>query len=208
MRSFVVTTAVPVLAFLFCNLSVSAQQIISSAPIVESPATGEVVLSESVVGEPLVTNSASSTQASNAYVCPKCGRVHGRPAGSTRGSSVQQVSSQAPTASNSSPRGRGPVSNVLAALNAQRSRQGVRGLRYDPVLQRVAERRAQQMASMRLKSHPPGSFSPGRYEGVGWSSSFSPSGVSACYTSDPSMTYAGAAMARGSDGVYFAVVYR
>ncbi len=64
------------------------------------------------------------------------------------------------------------------------------------------------MAATGNKNHPPGSFSPGRYEGVGWSSSFSPSGVSACYTSDPRMTVAGAAMATGRDGVYFCVVYR
>ncbi len=93
-------------------------------------------------------------------------------------------------------------------LNNQRSRQGLRTLRYDATLQSVAERRARQMASMGLKSHPPGSFAPGRYEGVGWSSSFSPRGVSACYTSDPRMTAAGAAMVTGRDGVYFAVVYR
>jgi hypothetical protein len=64
------------------------------------------------------------------------------------------------------------------------------------------------MASMNLKSHPPGSYAPGTYEGVGWSSSYSPSGVSACFTSDSRMQVAGAAMATGSDGVYFAVVYR
>ncbi|MCA9140076.1 MAG: hypothetical protein KDB00_25060 [Planctomycetales bacterium] len=98
--------------------------------------------------------------------------------------------------------------NVLSMLNGQRSRQGLRSLRYDPALQAVAERRAQQMASSGLKSHPPGSFAPGRYEGVGWSSSFSPNGVSACYTSDPNMSAAGAAMVTGRDGVYFAVVYR
>ncbi|MEL6111132.1 MAG: hypothetical protein AAFU85_34425, partial [Planctomycetota bacterium] len=98
--------------------------------------------------------------------------------------------------------------NVLSMLNAQRSRQGLRSLRYDPVLQSVAERRVQLMASTGRKGHPPGSFAPGRYEGVGWSSSFSPRGVSACYTSNPNMTVAGAAMARGRDGVYFAVVYR
>ncbi|MFK8110697.1 MAG: CAP domain-containing protein, partial [Rubripirellula sp.] len=81
-------------------------------------------------------------------------------------------------------------------------------LRYDPQLQAVAERRAQTMASMGLKNHPPGSFSPGRYEGVGWSSSYAPSGVSACFTTDTRMQAAGAAMATGRDGVYFAVVYR
>jgi len=102
----------------------------------------------------------------------------------------------------------GGAQNVLAVLNRQRSRQGLSGLRYDPVLQAVAERRVRLMASTGTKSHPPGSFAPGRYEGVGWSSSYSPSGVHACYTSNPNMTVAGAAMARGRDGVYFAVVYR
>ncbi|WP_430451230.1 CAP domain-containing protein [Rhodopirellula europaea] len=96
----------------------------------------------------------------------------------------------------------------MTTLNAQRSRQGLRGLAYDPQLQAVAERRAQLMASTGLKTHPSGSFAPGRYEGVGWSSSHTPAGVSACYTSDPNMRVAGAAMARGRDGVYFCVVYR
>ena len=98
--------------------------------------------------------------------------------------------------------------NVLGLLNQQRSRQGLRTLRYDATLQAVAERRAQTMARMGLKGHPPGSFAPGRYEGVGWNSSYSPRGVNACYTSDPRMSAAGAAMVRGRDGVYFAVVYR
>ncbi|MEL7336083.1 MAG: CAP domain-containing protein [Planctomycetota bacterium] len=102
----------------------------------------------------------------------------------------------------------GGTQNVLSTLNAQRSRQGLRSLIYDPSLQAVAQRRAQLMASMGTKTHPPGSFSPGRYEGVGWSSSYSNNAVYACYTSDPSMTYAGAAMATGRDGVYFCVVYR
>lgn len=100
------------------------------------------------------------------------------------------------------------VSNVIAMLNKQRSRQGIGTLTFDPALQAVAQRRAQQMASSRTKSHPPGSFAPGRYEGVGWSSSYTPGSVMACYTSDPNMRAAGAAMATGSDGVYFAVVYR
>jgi len=118
------------------------------------------------------------------------------------------IRSATPVAPNSRLTARGGIRNVLAALNAQRQRRGVGVLRFDPRLQAVAERRAQLMASRAIKGHPPGSFSPGRYEGVGWSSSYSPSGVSACYTSDPRMQYAGAAMATGSDGVYFAVVYR
>lgn len=103
---------------------------------------------------------------------------------------------------------RGGTANVLASLNAQRARQGLASLAPDPALQAVAQRRAALMASTGTKSHPPGSFAPGRYEGVGWSSSYSPSGVSACFTSDPNMRVAGAAMATGRDGVYFCVVYR
>ena len=100
------------------------------------------------------------------------------------------------------------ASNVLSTLNAQRARQGIGQLGFDPALQAVAERRAAEMARSGSKSHPPGSYAPGRYEGVGWSSSYSPSAVSACYTSDSRMRFAGAAMATGRDGVYFAVVYR
>ena len=160
-----------------------------------------------------VASAQTSVSTSQTYVCPKCGKVHARPASATQTTAVsnpqyQAVSHSAPVASSSAMRATGGISNVLASLNAQRARQGIRSLRYDPQLQAVAERRAQTMASMRMKNHPPGSFAPGRYEGVGWSSSYSPSGVSACYTSDSRMQYAGAAMATGSDGVYFAVVYR
>ena len=142
-----------------------------------------------------------SQPVSSGFVCPKCGRIHAtRPAVQTVSASTNQ-----PTQGTVS---RGGIQNVLGLLNGQRSRQGLRSLRYDAALQAVAERRARQMASMGMKSHPPGSFAPGRYEGVGWSSSYSPSGVHACYTSDPNMTTAGAAMVPGRDGVYFAVVYR
>ena len=158
---------------------------------------------------------AAAQTVSSGYVCPQCGRVHANQSspqstvthyGSQPGSVAQTTYTQPsqPQPSSSS----GGASNVLSMLNAQRARQGIGALSYDPTLQAVAQRRAQQMASRGLKSHPPGSFSPGRYEGVGWSSSFSPSGVSACYTSDRSMRAAGAAMVRGRDGVYFAVVYR
>ena len=173
-------------------------------------------------------NIASSSIAQQVgVVCPKCGKIHGSatssvvqasatipqasysvnsstpmpsasiamPANSSQGASSQGASSQG-------------VSNVLSTLNAQRARQGIGQLGYDSELQAVAERRAAEMARSGLKSHPPGSYSPGRYEGVGWSSSYSPSGVSACFTSDSRMRVAGAAMATGRDGVYFAVVYR
>ncbi len=160
--------------------------------------------------------------------CPKCGKVHAvttntvpQPTTSVAQTawsapevySSQRVAISAPVTSTAgSLSGTSNVSsgirNVLSRLNAQRSRQGLRSLRYDSSLQAVAERRARLMASTGTKSHPPGSFAPGRYEGVGWSSSFSPSGVHACYTSDPNMTSAGAAMAQGSDGMYFVVVYR
>ncbi|MGV3484811.1 MAG: CAP domain-containing protein [Planctomycetaceae bacterium] len=151
----------------------------------------------------LGTASQSSVHADVApAVCPKCGKIHG-----ASSSGVVQASATMPQAS--LPQASAPgVTNVLSALNAQRARNGVGQLGFDPQLQVVAERRALQMARTGRKSHPPGSFAPGRYEGVGWSSSYSPSGVSACYTSDSRMRVAGAAMATGRDGVYFAVVYR
>ncbi len=170
-------------------------------------------------------NIASSSIAQQVgVVCPKCGKIHG-----SATSSVVQASATIPQASYSvnsysstplpsasiampqtSSHGASSqgVSNVLSTLNAQRARQGIGQLGYDSELQAVAERRAAEMARSGLKSHPLGSYSPGRYEGVGWSSSYSPSGVSACFTSDSRMRVAGAAMATGRDGVYFAVVYR
>ena len=163
--------------------SASAQTVLTSVPSVSSPGV----------------------------VCPQCGKVHAPGAdaiGSAAsnwqpGGEIQLVRAEPAVLA----AGNG-TQNVLSMLNQQRARQGIGFLQYDPQLQAVAQRRAQLMASMGLKNHPPGSFSPGRYEGVGWSSSFSPAGVSACYTSDSRMQYAGAAMATGRDGVYFAVVYR
>lgn len=197
-----------------------------------------LVLSGLVGGFPLgvqtataqrVVRSTTVSPATETYVCSKCGRLHRRtvtsravsPSSETvtryRPAEVDAATTTRREAGESN-RGRparrlasavrGGVSRVLDVLNRQRARQGLGTLRYDPQLQEVANRRVQRMAAMGLKGHPPGSFSPGRYEGVGWSSSFSPSGVSACYTSDPRMSVAGAAMARGRDGVYFCVVYR
>lgn len=156
------------------------------------------------------------------YVCPECGKIHTRTSVESRRfpSSAPSTIDAQPTivtarkppisgvVSVPRPDTRSETSNVLGMLNAQRARQGIASLRYDPELQAVAERRVRQMAASSLKDHPPGSIAPGTHEGVGWSSSYSPSGVSACYTSDTRMRYAGAAMATGRDGVYFAVVYR
>lgn len=156
-------------------------------------------------------SNVASAQESAGVVCAKCGKIHGPRNGGTsqspvlNGGSVSPVSYSAESGRSVSGNG---SSNVLGMLNGQRARQGVGALSFDPQLQAVAERRARQMAQTGNKNHPPGSFSPGRYEGVGWSSSFSPSGVSACYTSDSRMRFAGAAMAVGRDGCYFAVVYR
>ncbi len=167
--------------------SASGQQIVSSSPVVTTQAT------------------VSGTTA-NSYYCAKCGTYHTRSGGASQSST--SLASPVIQTSGSSLSSSGGTSNVLSALNAQRARQGLGSLAMDSQLQAVAERRAQLMASTGSKSHPPGSFSPGRYEGVGWSSSYSPSGVSACFTSDPNMRVAGAAMATGRDGVYFCVVYR
>ncbi|KAA1261803.1 hypothetical protein LF1_43630 [Rubripirellula obstinata] len=174
-------------------------------------ALSQGISSPVVISQPSVVAQAGTSGGS--YYCAKCGTYHTRSAtGASQRQQVQQVGyqkgSQSVPSAQSGLRGGGGVQNVLATLNAQRARQGVGSLRYDPALQAVAARRAQMMASMNLKSHPPGSYAPGTYEGVGWSSSYSPSGVSACFTSDARMKAAGAAMATGSDGVYFAVVYR
>ena len=167
--------------------SASGQQIVSSSPVV-------------------ITQAIVPGTTGNSYYCAKCGTYHTRSGGASQSST--SLSSPVIQTSGSSLSSSGGTSNVLSALNAQRARQGLGSLAMDSQLQAVAERRAQLMASTGTKSHPRGSFSPGRYEGVGWSSSYSPSGVSACFTSDPNMRVAGAAMATGRDGVYFCVVYR
>ncbi len=164
-------------------LSASAQQVISVQPMI-------------------TTMPSTSVISSNQYYCAKCGQYHSRP-----GAGASSVSAPASSSHRGLSAG-GGVRNVLAALNAQRAQQGVGSLASDGQLQAVAQQRAQLMASTGTKTHPPGSYAPGRYEGVGWSSSYSPSAVSACFTSDPSMRVAGAAMATGRDGVYFCVVYR
>ncbi|MEM9585862.1 MAG: CAP domain-containing protein [Planctomycetota bacterium] len=166
--------------------------------------------SQTVVSTPTATVMPSrvvvtgTAVASAGTVCPKCGRIHA----ASNAVMPTSATSTVTLASSLSRASQGGTSNVLSTLNAQRSRRGLGTLSYDPSLQAVAERRALQMAASGRKGHPPGSFSPGRYEGVGWSSSFSPSGVSACFTNDPRMRAAGAAMATGRDGVYFCVVYR
>tara|TARA_R110002049_G_scaffold27321_2_gene94105 strand:+ start:219446 stop:220000 length:555 start_codon:yes stop_codon:yes gene_type:complete len=158
-----------------------------------------------VAAETYVSTAPASGQS---YYCEKCGKYHTRATSNVVPTSYTAPASRPVATNQSSSYSGGGMRNVLSMLNNQRARMGIAGLQYDSQLQAVAERRARKMASMGLKSHPPGSFSPGRYEGVGWSSSFSPSGVSACFTSDTRMRYAGAAMATGRDGVYFAVVYR
>ncbi len=164
------------------------------------------VASVQTSNERVVVSQASASSSSHSPMASDS--VSGIVVENSAASSVRPVAAEIPMAATSSLRSRGGVVNVLAELNAQRARLGVRVLQFDPVLQEVAQRRAQMMASRGLKGHPPGSFSPGRYEGVGWSGSYSPSHVSACFTSDSRMVAAGAAMATGSDGVYFAVVYR
>jgi len=181
--------------------------------VANGPAVGSnsVIVSTTPSGTAWSSQPIRVSQPAGSVACPKCGRVHSTrtsvaaPSMATADGAIAQTSFRPATASTVSSAG---PQNVLGVLNRQRSRQGLRSLRYDAALQAVAERRVRLMARTGTKSHPPGSFAPGRYEGVGWSSSYSPSGVHACYTSNPSMTAAGAAMARGRDGVYFAVVYR
>jgi hypothetical protein len=197
---------------------------VAAATVMLSVISSERVSAQNMITPTMVASPIAATSVpGDTYYCAKCGKYHTRSAPNASASpSVQQVGFQSAGVVSSTPasdstasvprasglRGGAAVQNVLSALNGQRARQGIGSLRYDPALQAVAERRAQMMASMSLKSHPPGSYAPGTYEGVGWSSSYSPSGVSACFTSDSRMQAAGAAMATGRDGVYFAVVYR
>ena len=179
-----------------------------------SRVTAQTITSEAVTGGGNLTET---------YYCQKCQKYHTRqvsspvvssaPVQGNVGQSVNMTQTaqvqysqpvQTPTLTRSSSGAR----NVLDMLNNQRARRGLGSLQYDPQLQVVAERRASRMAASGQKGHPSGSFAPGRYEGVGWNSSYSPSGVSACFTSDPRMRAAGAAMVSGRDGVYFCVVYR
>lgn len=147
-------------------------------------------------GESIVSSSYQVSEAlagdSGVYFCEKCGAFH-------ESANVSVVSN---TGSGSIAR------NALSMLNTQRLRAGVSQLMPDAALQAVADRRAAAMAASGRKRHPPGSFAPGRYEGVGWSSSMSPSEIRACFTTDSRMQAAGAAMVPGRDGVYFCVVYR
>lgn len=177
------------------------------------------VTAQTVTSEVVTTNGNSA----ETYYCQKCQKYHTRQVSRPVVSSVPvqgtvaqpvnttqaaQVQYSQPVQASTSPRSSSGASNVLDMLNNQRSRRGLGSLQYDPQLQIVAERRASRMAASGQKGHPSGSFAPGRYEGVGWNSSYSPSGVSACFTSDPRMRAAGAAMVSGRDGVYFCVVYR
>lgn len=194
----------------FLGTTAHAQTLVSTQETYVCPKCGKVHVRKGPTSgaRAVTTPSSRTTVAPVVYQSTPSYRSTSGSSASDQAGSYQATSAAAPVASSSRLRAGRGIANVLAALNAQRARQGVPSLRYDPQLQAVAQRRAQRMASSGLKNHPPGSFAPGRYEGVGWSSSYSPAGVSACYTSDSRMRYAGAAMATGRDGVYFAVVYR
>ncbi|MDC0295673.1 CAP domain-containing protein [bacterium] len=100
------------------------------------------------------------------------------------------------------------ITSALALLNAQRQRAGVTPLEHDAELEQVARKRLMLMVESGERGHPPGSFAPGKYEGVGWVAGHSPSRVLACYSSDPRMRKAGAVMLHVRNEVYFVVVYR
>lgn len=126
----------------------------------------------------------SSPAAAQNQPCPQCGRVH------SSGAAMP-----------------GGVENVFGLLNRQRAMRGVAPLVYDATLQAVAARRVAVMAARNMRTHPPGSFSPGNFEGVGWNSSRNPTAVNACGTNYVHGR-AGAAMVRTRNGSFFAVVYR
>ena len=100
------------------------------------------------------------------------------------------------------------ITSALAILNAQRKRGGVPPLKHAPDLELIAKKRLELMVASGQKGHPPGSFFPGKFEGVGWVSGHTPKRVSACYSMDPNVREAGAVMVRVKHGVQFVVVYR
>lgn len=100
------------------------------------------------------------------------------------------------------------ITSALPMLNAQRKRGGIPALKHAPDLEKVAKKRLELIVASGQKGHPPGSFAPGKYEGVGWISGHSPKRVSACYSMDPNVREAGAVMLHVKDGVHFVVVYR
>jgi hypothetical protein len=100
------------------------------------------------------------------------------------------------------------ITSALAMLNDQRKRGGVPPLKHADDLEEIAKKRLELILESGQKGHPPGSFAPGKYEGVGWVAGHDPKRVSACYSMDPNMSEAGAVMLRVRHGVHFVVVYR
>ncbi|MGC6448132.1 MAG: hypothetical protein ACON5D_10695 [Rubripirellula sp.] len=100
------------------------------------------------------------------------------------------------------------ITSALALLNAQRKRGGVAPLKHAADLEKVARKRLEMMVESGNNGHPPGSFAPGKYEGVGWVTGHTPKKVSACYSMDPNVREAGAVMVHVKHGVKFVVVYR
>ncbi len=100
------------------------------------------------------------------------------------------------------------VTSALNLLNAQRERGGIAPLKHASDLELIAKKRLDLMVASGQKGHPPGSFAPGKYEGVGWVYGHAPKRVSACYSMDPTMKEAGAVMLHVKNGVFFVVVYR
>jgi uncharacterized protein YkwD len=96
----------------------------------------------------------------------------------------------------------------VSTINSARGRRGVHALRLDAKLDAVAKARASRMAANSYHGHVSGSYSPGRAEGVAWSS-HNPAGImNACYTMSRNFKYVGAACVKGRNGYYFSVVYR
>lgn len=117
--------------------------------------------------------------------CPNCGQIH-----------AQQATTSG-------------TRDVVGLLNRQRAMRGLPPYQRDPVLQRVAERRAVLTGRTgRFHGHPAGSFSPARMEGVGYSSGLNPTAVVACGTYETRFTRVGAAMYQRNGRSFFACVYR
>lgn len=127
----------------------------------------------------LMVTSVASAQ------CPKCGQYH--------------YPYDQPVQINQSVQ----VNQALVEVNRARARRGLRPFRHDPLLTIAAERCAKIRAARRIQGHLPNDFKylpPGTTAKSAGCGALEPSwGWGTCCTYE-NYTYAGAAMAWGSDG--------
>lgn len=95
----------------------------------------------------------------------------------------------------------------MAVLNNRRRAKGLPEYQYDASLTKVASERANRQARNGRMSHVRGSFSPGRAEGVSYSSRGNPI-ANACYAMSNRFRKAGASCVKTRKGTYCSLILR